>query len=162
MKGINLIGKIYKTGITRKYLKGYRIKNKVKSNFGGITENYIYLYVENDEIVIEFDRSILIAKRDNTIIKKNEFKMIGNMSSKINKIGNPNCNKALNFKNKYHKNEYILSVVLKEVNNKKVEQIINIYVIPSVYNNKEYFEIILDEIDNIPITIKTTKEIEVY
>ena len=164
MKGQNVIGKIYKSRkmLSRPY--GFTLETKYKSNYGGVKSlmlsfkakgnGSIELFTTNDLLVNvgDFDKS--------NILNTDEYIAINNDSNeKVQNIIKPDVyniektiGKDFTLKN-IEKGLYIPLILEKD----NVFKVIDVYLLPTIYQNQEYIEIKLENIKNEKIIIKKEK-----
>lgn len=165
MIGKNLIGKIYKNKKIISLSDGYMLTTKIKSNFGGVDElKLIFILNKEGYINLYTNKNLLINLSDdikkNTKCETNKILINDVNFNKVNQIIKPdlyNIEKTVGkgVLNKKITNGIYIPLV---VENNKIYDIIDIYLVPSIYNGAEYIEMKIENIENEKLIIKTVKE----
>jgi len=152
MLGINIIGKIYKSKNVKTLNNGFEIETKFKSNFGGIKDLKIKLVVRNGFIDARLNHNLLLNIQD--LDEKESFQnddyILLNIGSHfiVKRILRPD---SYNFKKNFielDENKDIkngLYIPLAVCTHSDFFELIDLYLIPSVYENKEYIEMIIKD-----------------
>lgn len=165
MVGHNIIGKIYKSKKTITLTNGYKLETKYKSNFGGTKDLKLVFRVNvngvieintNNDLLInanKIDKSNIKTTTDEILINNKKFK-------EVNKVIKPdlyNAQKTVGAEilSKTFGNGLYVPLIV-ESNNK--HNIIDIYLLPTIYENKEYIEMKIENVTDEKIIIKTAKE----
>ena len=156
MLGINIIGKIYKSKNVKTLPNGFEIDTKFKSNFGGIKDLKLKFVVRNGFVDIRFNHSLLlnVENLDDIDYFQNEDYILLNIGSdfRVRNILRPdsyNLKKhSIEFgeEKKIKNGLYIPLVVTSDLN---YFTIVDLYLVPSVYEDKEYIELIIKNQNNV-------------
>lgn len=165
MIGHNVIGKIYRSKKMISLTNGYILKTKYKSNFGGTYDLVLSFKTdENGAIIIGTNKDLLL---DTSTLNKENIELD---TDKI--LINKNSDYYVNFIIKpdvYNKQKTTgIEILSKTINdglyipliieiNKKYN-VLDMYLITSIYDNKEYIEVKIENVIDEKIIIKTAKE----
>lgn len=165
MIGHNVIGKIYRSKKVISLTDGYILKTKYKSNFGGIYDLVLSFRADiNGVITIGTNKDLLFNTRT---LNKKKIELDNN-----NIIINKNSDYYINFIIKpdvYNAQKTTgVEVLSKTIDNglyiplivevDKKHHVLDMYLITSIYENKEYIEVKIENIKDEKIIIKTAKE----
>lgn len=156
MLGVNVIGKIYKSKNLKTLNNGFEIETKLKSNFGGIKDLIIKVVVRNGFVEIRLNHNILLNIKDlnqNAIFQNGDYVLLNIFSDfRVEKILRPD---SYNFKKnfiKLNENKSIkngIYIPLAVYTRLDCFKIVDLYLTPSVYENKEYIEIIIKNMEDV-------------
>lgn len=165
MIGRNVIGRIYKNKKIMSLGDGFVLKTKYKSNFGGTYDLVLSFRVDvNGILYIGTNKDLLLdtnnLNKENILLEKGSIVINKDSNYHINNIVKPdvyNIQKTIGVEvlsNSVNNGIYIPLIL--EVN--KNHNILDMYFITSIYENKEYIEVKIDNVTDEKIIIKTAKQ----
>lgn len=165
MIGRNVIGKIYKNKKIMSLGDGFVLKTKYKSNFGGTYDLVLSFRVDiNGILYICTNKDLLLdtsnLNKENVLIENGNIVINKNNKYQIKNIIKPdvyNTQKTIGVEvlsNSVDNGLYI--PLIFEVN--KTHNILDMYLVTSIYENKEYIEVKIDNVKDEKIIIKTAKQ----
>ena len=161
MLGINLIGKIYKSKKIKTLTNGFEMETKFKSNFGGIKDLKMKVIVRGGFIDVKINHSILLDSKnyEKVEIFQNEDYILLNIGSDLN-VQNIIRPDTYNLKKnsieveseKTVKNGMYIPLIVMTTSNHLI--VVDLYLLPTVYENKEYIELKLENTKDVRFYIE--------
>ena len=164
---MNVIGRIYKTLNIIKIDNGFKMYIKIKSNFGGVSNNLLSIKKGKTNIEIEFNKNLLLDKKYFNKVSKNVVIMNHIEDIELNKYDliKPDAYnlKVKKIKVESSKKKSIkIPIILSGNNENEINEnnkALFIELSPYIYNNEDFIKVEFSG-DMLPIEFKTNENIE--